>query len=386
MELSKTAICKLKPSTEDSEKLFNTLTAFRNACNHISQIAFTQRIFNPVVLHHATYRETRQQFSLPANLAIRARDRVAKAYKLNKHQLLKFTQQSMDLDGRLFRLIYKPEGIYASIATLQKRVKVLLNIGEYQRKLLENAKPTYATLVYRNKQFYLHVIVKRNVADPKGVNPVGVDVGMSKLLVASNGFKVNGGETLRRKHGFRELRSILQSKGTKSSKRALQRLRGKEKRYVNNVLHEVSRQFVNTLKNDDVVVMEKLTNIRGRAKHRKSQNGDFHSWAFAKLQSMIRYKALERGIPVVEADPQYSSQTCPRCGTLSKANRKSQALFHCVNCGFQHNADYVASVNLSRVELARSRLAPVNEPIVGMNVFFNHYDSPTSPSASAVGS
>jgi IS605 OrfB family transposase len=381
MELSKTVVCKLKLSEEDVRRLLATLEAFRDACNYISKIAFERRVFNPVALHHMVYRETREKFKLPANLAIRARDRVAKAYKQRRDKLLKFTKLSMDLDERLFRLIYKPDGIYASISTLQKRVKPMLDIGDYQRKLLKDAKPTHAVLVYRNKTFFLHITVGKQIPEPKGSNPVGVDIGMKNLLVASNGFKAKGGEVLAKRRRFRELRSSLQRKGTASAKRKLKRLSGRERRYINTILHQVSRAFVNTLREGDIVVMEKLTGIRMNAKHRRSQNGDFHSWAFRKLQSFIEYKALERGIPVVYVEPKNTSITCPRCGCIDKANRRSQSLFRCVRCGFQHNADYVASLNLSRVQLAGSGWAVVNQPIAGMNGDFgmNHYDSPANP-------
>jgi len=388
MELSKVVVCKLKPTAEDCEKLLATLKAFQDACNHISKASFERKVFNPVALHHLVYRETRERFKLPANLAIRARDRVAKAYKQRRNKLLKFTKLSMDLDERLFRLIYKPDGICASISTLQKRVKPPLDIGDYQRKLLEDAKPTHAVLVYRGKGFYLHITIEKLFPEPKGNNPVGVDAGVKNLLVASNGFKVKGGEALAKRRSFRELRSSLQAKGTASAKRKLKRLSGRERRYANTVLHQVSRAFVSTLREGDVVVMEKLTGIRTSAKHRKSQNGDFHSWAFAKLQSFIKYKALERGIPVVYVSPKNTSTTCPRCGRIDRANRRSQSLFRCARCGFQHNADYVASLNLSRVELARSGWAQINEPNAGMNGDFgmNHHDSPASSQASAVGS
>jgi len=380
MGLSKTVVCKLKPCGEDAQKLLATLEAFRDACNHISKVAFERRVFNPVALHHMVYRETREKFKLPANLAIRARDRVAKAYKQKRDKLLKFDRFSMDLDERLFRLIYKPDGIYASISTLQKRVKPPLDTGDYQRKLLEDAKPTHAVLVYKNKAFFLHITVEKQIPEPKGNNPVGVDIGMKNLLVASNGFKAKGGEILAKRHRFRELRSSLQAKGTASAKRRLKRLSGRERRYVNTVLHQVSRAFANTLREGDIVVMEKLTGIRMNTKHRKNQNGDFHSWAFRKLQSFIEYKALERGVPVVYAEPKNTSITCPRCGCIDKANRRSQSLFRCVHCGFQHNADYVASLNLSRLELAPAGWVPVRVPYVGINGDFrmNHYDSPTS--------
>jgi len=363
----------------------DTLKAFRDACNYISKIAFETRIFNPVVLHHMTYRDTRQKFNLPANLAIRARDRVAKAYKQRKRRLLKFTKLSMDLDERLFRLIYKPDGIYASVSTVQKRVKPPLDIGKYQRKLLEDTKPTHAVLVYRDKTFFLHVTINKIIPEPKGSNPVGVDVGMNNLLVASNGFKVKGKAILRKRQRFRGLRASLQKRGTKSAKRHLKRLSRTEKIWINTVLHQISREFINSLQEGDIVVMEDLRGIRGRAKHRKSLNGMFHSWAFDKLQFFIEYKAFERGIPVEYVNPTNTSQTCPRCGHIDKANRIKQALFRCGKCGFQHNADMVASLNLSKMELAPLERASVNEPYAGINGF-NHYDSPASPSALAVGS
>jgi len=287
----------------------------------------------------------------------------------------------MDLDRRLFRLVYKPNGIYASISTVQKRVKPPLDIGEYQRKLLEDVRPTHAVLVYRDKAFFLHITISREAPEPKGNNPIGVDIGMKNLLVASNGFKVNGGEILRRRRHFRELHSSLQRKGTASAKRKLKQLSGRERRYINTILHQVSREFVNSLRDGDIVVMEKLTGIRNKAKHRKSQNGGFHSWAFRKLQSFIESKALERGIPVVYVNPKNTSKTCPRCGHTDKANRRDQSLFRCVRCGFQHNADYIASLNLSRVELAQRGRAVVNPPNAGMNgdLGMTHYDSPASP-------
>jgi putative transposase len=101
---------------------------------------------------------------------------------------------------------------------------------DYQRKLLEDAGPTHAVLVYRNRAFFLHITVEKQIPEPEGSNPVGVDVGMRNLLVASNGFKAKGGEVLAKRHRFRELRSSLQRKGTKGSKRALKRLSGRERR------------------------------------------------------------------------------------------------------------------------------------------------------------
>lgn len=370
MEAIKTVVCKLDCTKEEFDKLMKTVIAFRGACNYISEVAYNERCFNPVALHHLTYQDVRIKFGLPANLAVRARNRVAKSYKKDRKRMHKFTALSMDLDKKLFTL--RRNEWTVSIATIEGRVKPKLAIGEYQRELLKN--PTRdAKLVYRRdtKEFYIHITVLVNTPEPKGYNPVGVDVGINNLLVASGGFKVKGGEIKQRRRHFRELRRSLQLKGTSSAKRRLKRLAGREWRWVNTVLHQVSKAFVNSLVvGRDFVVMEKLNGIRQRCKHRKEQRADFHSWAFHRLQFMIEYKCLEKGIPVVYVEPEYTSQRCPRCGIIDKKNRRSQALFRCVSCGFQHNADYVASLNLRK--LASGGWGSVNSPNVGVALHGNH--------------
>lgn len=41
-----------------------------------------------------------------------------------------------------------------------------------------------------------------------------------------------------------------------------------------------------------------------------------------------------------------TSQTCPRCGHVNKKNR-SQTVFKCRKCGYENNADRVASLNVA---------------------------------------
>ena len=380
MEATKTVVCKLRTAEGEAEKIKETAIAFRDACNYISGIAFRQKCFNPVALHHITYRDVRNRFGLLANLAVRARDRVAKSYKQNKYRQHNFRQLSMDLDKRLFTLFRNGDDFRVSISTLSGRVKPTLDIGEYQRELLRNQVKD-AKISFRNGDIYIHIAVSCEVPEPEGGNPVGIDVGEKKILVASNGFVRKGGKIKEKRGRYMNQRQALQAKGTSSAKRKLKRLSGKEERWANTVLHQVSREFVDSLEAGDKVVLEDLTGIRNGAKRRKKNRGDFHSWAFRKLGMMIGYKCAECGISVEYVNPRYTSQRCPRCGTIDRRNRKSQALFRCINCGFQHNADYIASVNIC--ELAQGVWAPVSEPNVGINAVSDslrvlHDDSPTS--------
>jgi transposase len=89
--------------------------------------------------------------------------------------------------------------------------------------------------------------------------------------------------------------------------------------------------------------MEDLSGIKEATEFPKR----LRHWTYFDLQTKIKYKAEERGIEVIEIDPMYTSQRCSCCGYIDDKNRKSQSEFHCVNCGYDRNADYNASQNIS---------------------------------------
>jgi putative transposase len=60
----------------------------------------------------------------------------------------------------------------------------------------------------------------------------------------------------------------------------------------------------------------------------------------------LEYKQQWRGGIVVTVPAQYTSQTCPECGHISKDNRTTQARFCCVACNYSNNADVVAAINI----------------------------------------
>ena len=65
-----------------------------------------------------------------------------------------------------------------------------------------------------------------------------------------------------------------------------------------------------------------------------------------EFRRQIEYKQVWRGGDVLAVPPQYTSQRCSCCGTVSKENRQSQAKFACIACGYQANADVNAAMNI----------------------------------------
>jgi transposase len=106
-----------------------------------------------------------------------------------------------------------------------------------------------------------------------------------------------------------------------------------------------------------------LTHIRDRNKRRKYRstgkqlepvspkarkaNRQASQWAFAELQACVAYKAALAGSVCVKVDADYTSQSCPRCGFTSKANRKRGGLlFECRECRYSLHADLVGARNI----------------------------------------
>ena len=67
---------------------------------------------------------------------------------------------------------------------------------------------------------------------------------------------------------------------------------------------------------------------------------------WSEFRRQLEYKMAWKSGWLVAVTPQYTSRTCPRCGHTSKDNRKTQAKFECVGCGFEENADLVGAINI----------------------------------------
>lgn len=76
------------------------------------------------------------------------------------------------------------------------------------------------------------------------------------------------------------------------------------------------------------------------------------SWS--KFKHMVTYKADEKDVSLVFVPPAYTSQMCSQCGFISKENRKTQAAFKCVECGFKENADVNAAINILRLGIEQN--------------------------------
>ena len=67
---------------------------------------------------------------------------------------------------------------------------------------------------------------------------------------------------------------------------------------------------------------------------------------WSRLMTRLQDKMDANGGNLVIVPAAYTSQTCHKCGHVASENRDSQAVFHCVECGYRANADVNAAKNI----------------------------------------
>jgi len=330
------------------------MQAFNKACNYISIEAFDKKKFGQIDLHHLYYYHIRDIFKLSSQMAIRAIRKVAESYKANKSKVHIFKEYSAIVyDQRI--LSFKGLDL-VSILSINGRLKVPILVGSYA-KLDQRRVRGQADLIYTNKEFFLCLCVEvpeEVQFEPNG--SLGVDFGIINLATTSDGVSFSGADVEKTRKNISKLRGSLQRKRTKSAKRHLVKLSGKERKFKRNTNHIISKRIVQIAKDTQrAIVLEDLKGFRATV--RTEQREQFGKWAFYELRQFIKYKAQLAGIPLFIIDPKNTSRTCSKCGYIAKSSRKSQSEFTCIQCNFSLNADINGAMNIA------SR-APVNVPIV----------------------
>jgi len=336
------------------------MDAAKRAANYRSQLAWETKRFRQYDLHHAGYYAIRAQSGMSAQAAVRVVSKVADAYKLDKKTRRTFRSLgSVAFDERILRTV--PNQRTVSIWTFDGRQQMPFVCGDRQAAMLQGPRGESA-LVYRGGEFYL--LATYAVDDTPTIEPdgfLGANLGIANIAnisVDSDGSVYQGRTVKNVRHLHRRLRRKLQFKGTKSTRSRLKKLSGRERRFAAWANHNISKGIVAKAKDTNRgIAIEELGGIRDRVTVRRSQRATLHNWSFFQLRTFIEHKARLSGVPVVAVEPCNTSRTCPACGTVDKANHKTQSEFSCVSCGFSGLADHIAAGNIS------SRAA-VNRPDV----------------------
>jgi len=348
---------KLQPTPQQAQLLQHTMERANQACNDLSQQAWETRTFRRYALHRLAYHDIRARYpDLSAQVVVRCIAKVSDAYQLDRKRKRRFRAQgAIAYDARI--LSWKSEQAL-SIWTVGGRERMSYCCGERQRALLAH-RAGEGDLVCRDGAFYLHQSCE--VERPEVEAPeewLGVDLGIVHLAVTSDGESYSGEQVEAKRAWYARRRQVLQRVGSRSAKRRLRQLSGRQRRYQRDTNHCISKGLVEVAQRTGRgIALEDLSGIGERRRVSREQRHRHHNWAFSQLRQYVSYKAALAGVAVQFVDPRYSSQTCSVCGHRDRSSRRTRDEFVCVVCGYAAPADE----NAARVI---ARRAQVNAPMV----------------------
>ena len=118
---------------------------------------------------------------------------------------------------------------------------------------------------------------------------------------------------------------------------------------MSDVNHQISKTLVEKYGKDTLFVLEDLTGVSFEESHLSKtakQNYDLRSWAFYQLEQFLTYKAHENRSEVLKVSAKYTSQRCPKCGTIHKENRDHHKHLYRCQCGYRSNDDRIGAMNI----------------------------------------
>jgi putative transposase len=245
-------------------------------------------------------------------------------------------------------------------------------------------KVRYVTLSREGKSWNVSFCVEGDFArSNEGLAPVALDLGAVASVAQSNGivesFPVATPAEEKRLRWLARQASG-QKRGSVRHRRTLDR-QAKLRRHIANRRRDAAHKLTTRLASGHGVVVVEGLNIKKMTasargtlaspgtdvKRVASRNRKFLANAHSDLRRMLAYKCERSGARLVAVNPAYTSQTCSRCRHCAPENRKSQAVFLCVACGLNINADINAALNILAAGLAviargGSGNAPADEP------------------------
>ena len=258
---------------------------------------------------------------------------------------------------------------FAKYCTLNgNRVKLPAGLGwvRFRRSRKIQGEIKNCTVGYEAGHWFISFQTEREIEKPvpQATAAVGIDMGVARFATLSDGshleplnsFKQH--ESALRRAQQAMSRKVKFSNNWKKAKARVQKIHSR----IGNVRRDYLHKATTTIsKNHAMVCVENLqvrnmsasaagtTEQPGKNVRAKSGlNKAILDQGWFEFRRQLEYKQELNGGWFVAVPPHNTSRTCPACGHVSKDNRRSQAEFNCVECGFEENADVVGAINVLR--------------------------------------
>ncbi len=360
-QITITAKIQISATADDKVLLNKTMSVYRDACNYVSDYVFRTHDLKQISLNKALYSTLRERFGLKSQMAQSVFKTVIAKYKTvleNESKWIKpsFKKSQYDL---VWNRDYSLTQNCFSVNTLNGRVK-LPYFAEGMSKYFDHTIYKFGTakLVNKHGKYFLHIPVTYGVekSDISDIcNVVGIDRGIN-FVVATYDSKhksvfVSGKAIKQKRANYSKLRKELQMRQTPSARRRMKAIGSRENRWMQDVNHQVSKALVKNNPKHTLFVLEDLSGIRNATERVRTKDRYVSvSWSFYDLEQKLIYKAKQNQSTVIKVNPVYTSQCCPTCGHIEKANRNKKIhLFRCKNCDYKSNDDRIGAINLYRM-------------------------------------
>ena len=332
----------------DIDLVRDMMEEYRVVVNKASETQFRKKTNSIKTLHKEFYYPTRAFHpDLPSQMVIKAEQESLAAYKSiksNKHKLTKPFEKknlSLRLDKRIYSKIEGNKSIRITTKDGRKEFQFVMypKLIEFMDKY-EYVDPL---LFIRNGKLMISLTfdsAPKNMT--KGSLCLGIDLGIRRTAACSDGRLIIDKKFNKEKRKLRYLKSQLQSKGTKSSRKHLNKLRRKERNKNKNQTHLIANEILKT--NADTIALENLKGIKAK-KYKKQNKNAISQVPFFELRRILTYKAINMGKHVCLVSPAYTSQIDSFSG-IKEGVRKG-CRFYAVS-GLIYDADLNASVNIAR--------------------------------------
>jgi putative transposase len=215
-------------------------------------------------------------------------------------------------------------------------------------------------------KWFMSVQTRREVEAPAPCATAfcGIDMGIASFATLDSGQPIAGPNAFKKheknlaKYQRRMARKVKGSSNWKKAKKKVQRIQATIANVRKDFLH---RQTRNLAKSHAGIAIEdlKVKNMSASAKgtleepgtnvaSKSGLNKSILDQGWGMFRTMLEYKMERRGHILVAVPAMNTSRKCPKpgCGCVSKDNRKTQAKFKCVACGYEGHADHVAAINV----------------------------------------
>jgi putative transposase len=215
-------------------------------------------------------------------------------------------------------------------------------------------------------KWYVSIQTEREVEPPmpQARSAIGIDVGIARFATFSDGrflaplnsFKGHEAKLRRAQRAMSRKQKF--SNNWKKAKLRVQRIHAR----IGNVRRDYLHKATTTISQnhalvciEDLQVQNMSTSAAGtidapgrHVRAKRGLNKAILDQGWFEFRRQLAYKLAWSGGWLIAVPPHHTSCTCPACGHVSADNRRTQARFACVKCGYANHADVVGAINVLR--------------------------------------